>query len=202
MKRVGLFGGSFDPVHDAHLALARVALSDLALDEVRWIPAGRPWQKTRQLAAAADRLAMLRLALAGEPRFLIDARELERSGRTYTLDTVRELCAAEPGTAWFLVIGGDQYATLHTWHDWRELLALVTLAVAQRPGSAAAADPEVVAAGHRVVSLPMMAISSTEVRRRVGAGQSIAALVPVAVAGYIEQHRLYGPGPAQPLTRS
>ena len=91
MKRVGLFGGSFDPVHNAHVALARTALEQLALDELRWIPVGQPWQKARRLAAAADREAMVRLAIAGEPRFVLDRVELRRRGPTFTLDTVREL---------------------------------------------------------------------------------------------------------------
>jgi nicotinate-nucleotide adenylyltransferase len=191
MKRVGLFGGSFDPVHNAHLALATTALDQLRLDELRWIPVGQPWQKARRLAAAADREAMVRLAIAGEPRFVLDRVELRRSGPTFTLDTVRELVAAEPGNAWFLILGQDQYASLHTWHDWRELLARVTLAIANRPGAALAVNPEIARAEHQVVRLPMMDVSSTEVRRRVGAGESIADLVPDTVARYIGQRRLY-----------
>jgi nicotinate-nucleotide adenylyltransferase len=191
MKRVGLFGGSFDPVHNAHVALATTALEQLRLDELRWIPVGQPWQKARRLAAAADREAMVRLAIAGEPRFVLDRVELRRSGPTFTLDTVRELVAAEPGQLWFLILGQDQYASLHTWRDWRELLGLVTLAIANRPGAALAVNPQIARAEHQVVSLPMMDVSSTEVRRRVAAGESIADLVPDTVARYIEQHRLY-----------
>jgi len=190
-RRVGLFGGSFDPVHNAHVALARTALEQLRLDELRWIPVGQPWQKARRLAAAADREAMVRLAIAGEPRFVVDRGELRRRGVSYTLDTVRELVDAEPGTEWVLILGQDQYASLHTWHDWRELLDLVTLAIANRPGAALAVNPQIARAEHQVVPLPMMDVSSTEVRRRVAAGESIAELVPGTVARYIEQHRLY-----------
>jgi len=191
MKRVGLFGGSFDPVHNAHVALATLALEQLKLDEVRWIPVGKPWQKTRVLSPAADREAMVRLAIAGEPRFVLDRIELRRRGVTYTLDTVRELAAAEPGTEWVLILGQDQYASLHTWRDWRELLARVTLAIANRPDAAPAANEQIARVPHQMVSLPMMDISSTEVRRRVAAGESIANLVPPAVASYIERRRLY-----------
>jgi nicotinate-nucleotide adenylyltransferase len=191
VRRIGLFGGSFDPVHNAHVALARTALAQLQLDEMRWIPVGQPWQKTRELAPAADREAMVRLAIAGERRFVLDRTELRRSGPSFTLDTVRELVAAEPGCRWFLVLGQDQYASLHTWRDWRELLGLVTLTIANRPGAALAVNPQIAAFGHEVVLLPMMEISSTEIRRRVAAGESIAGLVPDAVAGYIGQHRLY-----------
>ena len=191
MRRVGVFGGSFDPVHDAHVALAGLALSQLGLDEVRWIPTGQPSQKTRELADAADREAMVRLATADEPRFVLDRAELRRRGVSYTLDTVRELKAAEPESAWFLILGQDQYATLHTWRDWRELLGMVTLAVANRPDADLAVNPQIAKTAAQVVSLPMMDISSTEVRRRVAAGESIADLVPEAVARYIERRRLY-----------
>jgi nicotinate-nucleotide adenylyltransferase len=191
MKRVGLFGGSFDPVHNAHVALATLALAQLGLDEVRWIPVGQPSQKTRKLSAAVDREAMVRLAIAGEPRFVVDRIELRRRGVSYTLDTVRELDAAEPGNEWVLILGQDQYATLHTWRDWRELVARVTLAIANRPDIDAAPNPQIACVPHQMVSLPMMDVSSTEVRRRVAAGESIASLVPPAVASYIERRRLY-----------
>ena len=191
MTLVGLFGGSFDPVHSAHVALARLALTELALDEVRWIPAGQPWQKTRQLTSAADREAMVRLAIAGEPRFVLDRIELRRAGVSYTLDTVRELETAEPGTRWVLILGQDQYSTLHTWHGWRELLGLVTLAVANRPDAKLDVNPQIAAEPHLSLTLPMMDVSSTELRRCIAAGEPIAGFVPDPVARYIEQHGLY-----------
>ena len=194
-RRVGLFGGSFDPVHNAHLALARAALAELQLDEVRWVPAGQPWQKARALTAAVHREAMLRLALAGEPRFVLDRTEIRRPGPSYTLDTVRELAAAQPGTEWFLIIGHDQYAGLHTWNGWQELLARVTLAVANRPGQVREVHEEVRRASHRVVPLPMLDISATQVLERAAAGQDISTLVPPEVARYIDSHRLYRAGP-------
>ncbi|MDQ6638124.1 MAG: nicotinate-nucleotide adenylyltransferase [Pseudomonadota bacterium] len=191
MKRVGLFGGSFDPVHNAHIALARLAMDELGLDEVRWIPVGQPSQKSRRLSDAADREAMVRLAVAGEPRFVVDRIELRRRGVSYTLDTVRELAAAEPGTEWVLILGQDQYASLHTWRDWRELVARVTLAIANRPGAEPVINAQIARVPHQMVSLPMMDVSSTEVRRRVAAGLSVADLVPEAVASYIERRQLY-----------
>ena len=189
--RTGLLGGTFDPVHNAHLALAQAALQALRLDQVRWVPAGQPWQKTRQVTAALHREAMVNLAIAGEPRFMLDRIELERVGPSYTLDTVKALAAAQPHTEWFLIIGADQYAGLHTWVDWRELLGRVVLAVANRPGVMPAVHPEVLAFPHRAVPLPMLDISSTDVRRRVQQGADISALVPAEVARYIDSHRLY-----------
>ena len=191
MKRVGLFGGSFDPVHNAHVALATLALAQLQLDEVRWIPVCKSSQKSRKLAPAADREAMVRLAIAGEPRFVLDRTELRRGGVSYTLDTVRDLAAAEPDSTWVLILGQDQYAGLHTWRDWRELVAMVTLAIANRPDARPVANDQIAKVPHHMVNLPMMDISSTEVRRRVAAGESIATLVPEAVARYIERRQLY-----------
>lgn len=188
MKQIGLFGGSFDPVHNAHLALAQSALHRLALDELRWIPAGRPWQKTRQLAAAAHREAMVALAIEGEPRFVLDRIELDRPGPSYTLDTVRALQTAQPGAQWFLIIGQDQQAGLPTWHGVSELLRLVTLAVAQRPGAPRVATA---AGAVRTVELPPMKLSSTEVRARCAAGLPIDQMVPEKVARYIDRHGLY-----------
>jgi len=193
-RRVGIFGGTFDPVHDAHVALAEAALAELRLDEVRWIPAGNPWQKAqggRSVSSAEHRVAMVQAAIAHEPRFVLDRIEVDRSGDSYTLDTVRALAAAHPGTQWFLLIGQDQYAGLHTWRDWRTLLGLVVLAVANRPGDARTAHAEVQAFPHRMVPLPMLDISSTDIRRRVGAGQDFSPLVPPGVARYIETHGLY-----------
>ena len=190
-RRIGLFGGSFDPVHRAHVALAGSALDALALDAVRWVPAGRPWQKARAVTEASHRVAMLEAAIAHEPRFALEPIEIDRAGASYTLDTVRALQAAEPGVQWVLIIGQDQYAGLHTWHGWQELLARVELAVARRPGETRQPHPEVRAHPHHMVPLPMLDISSTEVRRRVALGQDITELVPPGVARYIDLHRLY-----------
>ncbi len=201
-RRIGLLGGSFDPPHLAHLALGRLALRTLALDELRWLPAGSPWQKAgRAITPGRHRQAMLSLLLHGEPGCLIDARELDRAGPTYTLDTVRALQAewAESGQApaqWFLVLGQDQFARLDSWHRWRELLPLVTLAVAGRGGQAAVAPAALAGSNGDWLALDMapLAIAASAIRQRCAAGEPVAALVGAAVARYIDQHQLYPPG--------
>jgi nicotinate-nucleotide adenylyltransferase len=190
-RKIGLLGGSFDPVHNAHLALGRQALAELQLDELRWVPVGHAWQKSRPLTAAAHREAMLLLAIDGEPRFVLERCELQRPGPSYTLDTVMALQATEPDALWFLVIGLDQFRNLHTWHGVEQLLQRVTLAVAQRPGGADAAAAGTGAAPRVALSLPPIALSATDIRARVAAGLDISALVPQPVAQYIHQHRLY-----------
>lgn len=204
--RIGLFGGSFDPPHRAHLALARTALAQLALDELRWLPAGRPWQKSHELASAEDRRAMVAAMIDREPRFLLDGRELARTGPSYTIDTVRELQADRPGAALFLLIGQDQYAAFPTWREWEALADAVTLAVAARPGAAVAAPPALAARAHRVerLDLPPMDVSATAIRGHLAGGGAAAdlvpAMVPAEVARYIDSHRLYRP--PVPPTRS
>lgn len=202
-RRVGIFGGTFDPPHNAHVELARTALVALALDEVRWVPSGEPWQKAGRVSPAAQRVAMVQYAMAGEARFKLDLCEIEREGPSFTLDTVRAMQAADshpPGAAtsapteWVLIIGQDQYAGLHSWRGWQSLLGLVSLAVGQRPGAAASVHPEVRAHTVQAVPLPMLNISSTDIRQRVQRGEPITTLVPPLVARYIEQHHLYREG--------
>ncbi len=192
---VGLFGGSFDPPHRAHLSLARTALQQLGLAELRWLPAGQPWQKTgRALASPAHRLAMVQALVAGEPRFVVDSTELDRPGPSYMIDTVEALQSRFPQRReWFLVIGQDQYARLASWHRWQDLLNRLTLAVAARAGQAVIAAPDVAAVAHRVVRLdmPALEISSTLVRGQCQRGEDITPMVGDGVARYIAQHRLY-----------
>jgi len=191
VRRIGLLGGTFDPVHNAHVALAESAQTALGLDSVLWLPAGQPWQKSRAITPAEHRAAMVELAIVGQSTWRVDRREMERAGPSYTLDTVRELNAEHSGTQWHLIVGQDQYAGLHTWLGWQELLSLVQLAVANRPGASLAVNPAVHAQGHTVVPLSMLDIAATDIRARVAGGQDIATLVPEAVARYIDFHRLY-----------
>jgi nicotinate-nucleotide adenylyltransferase len=193
-RSAGLFGGSFDPPHLAHRALAEAALEQIPLDTLVWTPAGQPWQKSDQaLAPGTDRVAMLRLVTDAEPRFEIDERELARPGPSYTVDTLRELHAERPDTRWWLIIGQDQYARFDTWHEWREILALAGLAVAARDGTAVRAAPGLAGCPHalRIVEMPALPHSATTVRTRAAAGLDVTALVGTPVARYIADHHLY-----------
>jgi nicotinate-nucleotide adenylyltransferase len=198
LKRIGLYGGSFDPPHLAHLALARLARDTLGLDELRWQPAGQPWQKPSRLVASGEqRVAMLRLLTQGEAGFVIDTCELDRHGPSYTVDTLREVAAEQPKAALFLVIGADQFERLDTWKEAGEITRLATLAVAAREGQAVV--PPASWAGRplmwRELPLPRIDISATEVRRRAAAGEPVSPLVGEAVAGYIDQQQLYRAAP-------
>jgi nicotinate-nucleotide adenylyltransferase len=197
--RIGLLGGSFDPPHLAHLALARTALQALHLDELWWLPAGQPWQKAgRALADGTHRAAMVRLLVQDEPRFRLDARELDRPGPTFTVDTVRECRAERPDAAFFLILGQDQYGRLDTWREWPALLGEVTLAVAARSGQPPLPPPALAAHPHRLEVLPLadMPESSTALREALTRGDEVSPMVGQAVAGYIARHHLYrGPPP-------
>ncbi|HSW19098.1 MAG TPA: nicotinate (nicotinamide) nucleotide adenylyltransferase [Ramlibacter sp.] len=192
-----MFGGAFDPPHLAHVALARAAIEQLGLDELRVFPTGSAWHKARTLTDGAHRLAMAQLAFGDVPRAVIDAREVHRSGATYTVDTLRELGAQFPGAQLLLVIGADQAEALHGWRESGEIarLAIISIAERARPTEITAPlDASLVPGGRWLpVELPPMPVSATEVRRRVAAGEGIAHLVPAGVARYIDQHHLYQP---------
>lgn len=196
-RRIGILGGSFDPPHLAHLALGRLAKQQLQLDELRWLPAGAPWQKAgRVMASGEHRTAMLAALLQGEPGHVIDTRELRRGGPTYTIDTVRELQAEAPDAELFFILGQDQYGRFDTWRDWPELLQRLTLAVAARAGEAPAPPAALASHPHRltVLPLPRQDIAASDIRHQLAAGVPAAQLAPLvgaAVAGYIDHHLLY-----------
>ncbi len=191
MKLV-LFGGSFDPPHLAHLALAQVALATIEPERLIWLPAGRPWQKPEQvMAPGPHRVAMVQRLIAGEPRFAVDARELHRTGATFTVHTLREFKAEFPGVELYFVLGQDQYARLHTWFQAEAVLALATIAVVPRDGQPVQAPPGL--PRHEIVelNLPDTPISSTQVRAAAARGRDLAPYVGTEVASYIASHRLY-----------
>lgn len=191
LTRLGLFGGSFNPPHRAHRALAQAAVAQLSLDGLVVMPAGQPWQKAGQaMAAAPHRLAMTRLQMAGLDRVSVSSWELDRPAPSVSADTLDALRAETPGE-WFLVIGQDQYAHLSSWRRLDALLAACTLAVVARGAAAVAPDPAL--PPHRAVHLhlPADAVSASGVRAAVAQGADISPLVGNEVARYIAQHSLY-----------
>jgi len=193
--RLGMFGGAFDPPHLAHVALARAAVTQLGLDELRVFPTGQAWHKSRELTPAQHRHAMAELAFADVPRAVVDDRELRRGGPTYTIDTLRELNAERPDAELLLIIGADQAESLHSWRESQHIVELATLAVAARARpdpDAPPFDTSCLSGGRWFsVELPPMPVSATQIRARVAAGQGIDHLVPPAVASYIARHHLY-----------
>ncbi|MBF6601156.1 MAG: nicotinate-nucleotide adenylyltransferase [Dehalococcoidia bacterium] len=191
--RVGVLGGTFDPVHIGHLILAEQAHAGLELDLVLFMPAGEPWRKAdRAITPAEHRLAMLRLAIAGNDAFGVSDIELRRPGPTYTADTLETLAGERLDDQFWFIVGADALADLPNWHEPERIVRHVKLAVAPRDGAPgiAAADPRL---RDRVESfaMPRVEISSSEIRGHVGAGRSIRYLVPDAVRTYIERERLY-----------
>lgn len=209
IARIGVYGGAFDPPHLAHRAVVEAALDQLDLDILLLLPTGQAWHKTRPLTDGVHRLAMCRLAFGDLARVRIDDREIRRRGPTYTIDTLREVASDHPGARLFLIIGADQLLALHTWHHWRELLEMASLAVANRAedvgedamsSSHPPADLSGVDIPHVRLQMPLINVSATSLRRQLtGALPSdppeVSPLVLPAVASYISQHNLYRPHP-------
>ena len=193
-RRVGLFGGTFDPPHLGHLALAEWARVQLDLESVVFVVAGAPPHKRgRALSPPESRLAMVRRAIHGNPAFLASTVELRRSGPSFTVDTVKQFAQASPRTHHFLLMGADMFDGFATWVQPHEILRHVTLAVALRPGARAPRRTPYDSMGRGVVWLdnPGLEVSSSHLRARARAGESLRYLTPDRVRRYLEEHRLY-----------
>ena len=196
-RRLGVFGGAFDPPHLAHVALVRTAIEALALDEVRVLPTGQAWHREGTLTPARQRLEMARLAFAGLPQVQVDAREIERAGPSYTVDSLRELAAEHPGAQLYLLIGDDQRRSLPGWHRIEEIARLAIICAAARdPQVAAWHRPEPVASQGPLppiepLPMPLMPISATDIRDRLSRQADVAGLLAPDVARYIHEHHLY-----------
>lgn len=211
VRRIGIFGGTFDPVHNGHLRAALEVAERLALDEVRLMPSSVPPHREAPLATASERLRMLQLAAEANPGFIVDDLELARGGTSYTIDTLRAVRAQVGDDACLcLIVGSDAFARIDTWKDWRQLVDHAHIAVAQRPGAILdlsgearawaeeriAADPEQALAGMahgavvRVV-MTQLAISATQIREIFANGRSPRYLLPDAVLDYIRENRIY-----------
>jgi nicotinate-nucleotide adenylyltransferase len=191
VRRIGIFGGSFDPPHIGHLIIAELAQEQLSLDEVLFVPAFVPPHKAGSHASTAlDRLTMIRLAVRGNPLFHVSDIEIRRKGISYTVDTVAALRRRYRGGGLFLIIGGDSLKQFWSWRSPLTILANASLAVYARPGHERPAKGH---AGVRVHCLagPLLQISSTDIRKRMAAGKSVRYFVPEAVRSYIRLHRLY-----------
>jgi nicotinate-nucleotide adenylyltransferase len=208
-RRVGVMGGTFDPIHHGHLVAAEEARWQFGLDRVVFVPTGQPWQKAAGVSDAEDRYLMTVIATASNPAFSVSRLEIDSPGPTYTVDTLRRLRAEmDPDVRLFFVTGADAVLQILTWKDPDEVLALAELIAATRPGHDLADLAEKVpAAAGRVhpMRIPALAISSTEIRARVAAGAPIQYLVPEGVARYIEKRGLYrepaafpAPSPSRP----
>ena len=200
-QRIGLLGGTFDPIHFGHLLLAVHSYEELELDRVIFIPSRLPPHKSGPVAEAADRLEMVRLALADDDRFLVCDCELGRTEPSYTIETVRQLQSSLGSDAHlFWLIGSDMVGDLPSWHKIGELVELIEIIVVGRAGQAEpdypALEPTLTAEQIRrlkaqSINLPLIDISSTAIRERIGAGQSARYLLPRVVEEYITQHKLY-----------
>jgi len=189
--RVGILGGTFDPPHIGHLLAASDAVEALSLDQLVFIPNARqPLKADAPVAAAEDRLAMVRLLCAGDPRFMVDDTEVRRGGLSFTVETLREYRARAPAAALFLLIGADVVETLPSWRDPEAIAALAEVVVLIRSSDGTRPVPGSLD-GVRQVATRRVDVSSTEIRARVRAGRRLTGFVPDAVAAYIAERGLY-----------
>jgi len=187
VKAVALFGGSFDPVHNGHIAVAKYVIEQGLVAEVIFTPVGVPWQKSQPKAAASDRKAMLELAVKDYPEFTVSSSELDRSGVSYTIDTVEELQAEDPTKKIYLLLGADAANGVTSWHRAAELISKVNFLVVARNQQE---SPELNFKFH-FINMPMIDVSSSMIRNLVLSGNSVSHLVPNEVNSYILDHNLY-----------
>ncbi len=190
-RRVGVMGGTFDPIHHGHLVAASEVQAWFGLDEVVFVPTGQPWQKVdRRVSTGEHRYLMTVIATASNPRFSVSRVDIDRAGPTYTIDTLRDLRARRPEDELFFITGADALAQILTWKDADELFALAHFIGVTRPGHTLSGDG-LPADRVSLLEVPAMAISSTDCRARVSRGEPVWYLVPDGVVQYVAKHRLY-----------
>jgi nicotinate-nucleotide adenylyltransferase len=194
-ERIGVMGGTFDPIHHGHLVAASEVGHFFSLDEVIFVPTGQPWQKDeRTVSAAEDRYLMTVIATASNPRFSVSRVDIDRPGETYTIDTLRDLRAARgPDADFFFITGADALARMLSWRDADELFRLAHFVGCTRPGHRLS-DADLPDRRVSLIEIPALAISSTACRQRVRAGEPIWYLVPDGIVQYITKRRLYEDG--------
>ncbi|WP_181766515.1 nicotinate-nucleotide adenylyltransferase [Streptomyces albidus (ex Kaewkla and Franco 2022)] len=191
-RRLGVMGGTFDPIHHGHLVAASEVATRFHLDEVVFVPTGQPWQKSHQeVSPPEDRYLMTVIATASNPQFSVSRIDIDRGGRTYTTDTLRDLREANPDTDLFFITGADALAQILGWRDADELFSLAHFIGVTRPGHALT-DPGLPDGGVSLVEVPALSISSTDCRARVRRGDPVWYLVPDGVVRYINKRGLYG----------
>ena len=190
VSRIGIFGGTFDPIHVGHIVVAAWVRASLGLDRVDLVVANEPWQKLDRslLRAAQDRLAMVEAAVDGIEGVVASSAEIDRGGLTYTVDTLEAYRAADPEGSLFLVLGSDAAAGLDTWHRHEEIAEMAEVVVVDRPGAVGERPP----VAHRVVECPLVDLSSTQVREWADAGRPLDGLIPPASLAYCRTRGLYG----------
>lgn len=184
IQPIGILGGTFDPAHNAHLAIASAALHALRLQTVLWMPTGVPPYRPAPVAAAAHRLSMVKLAIGGEPRYAVDEYELQAGASGFTYDTVKALREASPHAEFTLLMGADQYAKRESWHRWTDLEKLCEIAVFARPGWNDNAKA-------KTIPMTPLPISASDIRSRIARGEDVSAMLPPPVLGYIREKGLY-----------
>jgi len=193
-QRIGVMGGTFDPIHHGHLVAASEAAHRFGLDEVLFVPTGQPWQKAdRKISPAEDRYLMTVIATASNPMFNVSRVDIDRGGPTYTIDTLRDLRAEFPDAELFFITGADALSSIMSWHDWDQMFELAQFVGVTRPGYELTEDglPADIQERVHLVEIPAMAISSTDCRRRAAEGHPVWYLVPDGVVQYIAKHELY-----------
>ena len=190
-KRLGVMGGTFDPIHHGHLVAASEVASLFALDEVVFVPTGKPWQKSEQrVSPAEDRYLMTVIATASNPQFSVSRIDIDRKGPTYTVDTLRDLRAEHPDADLFFITGADALGQILSWRNAEEMFSLAHFIGVTRPGHTLT-NPGLPEGGVSLVEVPALAISSSDCRLRVARGEPVWYLVPDGVVRYIDKRALY-----------
>ena len=190
-RRIGVMGGTFDPIHHGHLVAASEVADRVSLDEVRFVPTGQPWQKLAdEVSTAEHRYLMTVIATAANPQFTVSRVDIDRDGPTYTKDTLTDLRAEDPDAEYFFITGADALSAIMSWKNVHELFSLAHFIGVTRPGYALQ-DPNLPEGSVTLVEVPAMAISSTDCRRRVAGGSPVWYLVPDGVVQYIAKYGLY-----------